>query len=183
MRLIDFVNFFLDKPWDWTKLSSNPSITFEGVKAHPDKPWDWQELSSNPSITFEDVKAHPGKPWDWRLLSWNLSITFEDVKAHPAKPWSWGLLGLSWNLSITFEDVKAHPDKPWDWGELSQNTFKGQHALNCQRIWRYYSEQKRFKAARKISSWAFEIYFDPSKGFIENSYMAKHFKELQKPHI
>ena len=133
MRLIDFVNFFPDKPWSWHALSCNPSITFEDVKAHSDKPWSWRELSANPSITFYDVKSHP--------------------------------------------------DKPWNWQYLSSNTFKGQHALNCQRIWRYYSEQKRVKAARKISSWAFEIYFDPSKGFIENSYMSKHFKELQNPHI
>jgi len=117
--------------------------------------WDWFELSSNPSITFDDVKAYPAKPWDWCALSLNPSITFEDVKAHPDKPWDWWR--LSRNPSITFEDVKAHPDKPWSWSALSSNTFKGQHALNCQRIWRYYSKQERLKAAKKIEDFVSRI--------------------------
>ena len=46
MRLIDIVNKFSDKNWDWYWLSSNPSITFDHVLANPDKPWNWNGLSS-----------------------------------------------------------------------------------------------------------------------------------------
>ena len=45
MRLIDIVNNFPDKDWDWYALSKNPSITFDDVLTNPDKPWNWKELS------------------------------------------------------------------------------------------------------------------------------------------
>jgi hypothetical protein len=137
----------LDKPWDWTELSINPSITLKDVLDHPDKPWCWPALSCNPSITLKDVLAHPDKPWNWYMLSRNPSIPLKDVLAHPDKPWDWGLLSfnpsitmkdvldnpdkpwswvaLSRNPAITGKDVLAHPDKPWDWRELSVNTSVG----------------------------------------------------------
>ena len=42
MRLIDIVNKFPDKNWDWNNLSCNSSITFDHVLAYPDIPWDWK---------------------------------------------------------------------------------------------------------------------------------------------
>jgi hypothetical protein len=45
MRLIDFVNKFPDKDWNWNYLSCNPSITFDHVLDYPHKPWNWRGLS------------------------------------------------------------------------------------------------------------------------------------------
>ena len=69
-----FFNFILrnmDKPWDWRRLSRNPSITWEIVEANPDKPWDWYWLSMNPSITWENIETNLNKPWHWVALSQN----------------------------------------------------------------------------------------------------------------
>ena len=91
------------------------------ILAHPGKPWNWWRLSANPSITIEDVLAHPNRPWDWKLLSENPNITMKDVLAYPDKPWDWGY--LSENPNITINDILANADKPWDWGWLSRNKF------------------------------------------------------------
>ena len=48
-----FVEDNLDKPWNWSWLSSNPNLTFDIVLVHPNKPWDWRELSYN---TFSKEK-------------------------------------------------------------------------------------------------------------------------------
>jgi hypothetical protein len=45
----DIVRANPDKPWDWSGISSNPSITWDIIQANPDKPWDWSGISSNPS--------------------------------------------------------------------------------------------------------------------------------------
>jgi hypothetical protein len=45
MRLIDLINMFPDKPWNWKSLSRNPNITMKDVINHPDKPWNWKILS------------------------------------------------------------------------------------------------------------------------------------------
>jgi len=62
-----FFNFIIkhnDKPWRWDKLSYNPNITMDIVKANPDKPWNWYYLSENPNITMDIVEANPDKPWN-----------------------------------------------------------------------------------------------------------------------
>ncbi len=67
-----------DKPWNWFRLSMNPSINLKIVQDNPDKPWDWSGLSSNLSINWKFVQDNPdeskhrfGKPWDWNALSYN----------------------------------------------------------------------------------------------------------------
>ena len=57
------------KPWDWFKLSENPSITSDIVNANTDKPWVWWELSSNQIITSEIVNSNLDKNWNWFELS------------------------------------------------------------------------------------------------------------------
>ena len=69
MRLIDIVNKFPDKYWNWNNLSCNSSITFDDVLSNPDKPWNWYFLSSNSNITFDHVLECPHQPWNWEVFS------------------------------------------------------------------------------------------------------------------
>ena len=77
------------KDWDWYKLSSNPSITWDFVQANQQLPWNWRGLSENPSITGEFVQANPDKDWNYMFLSDNPSITWEFVQANPDDMWDW----------------------------------------------------------------------------------------------
>ena len=47
MRLIDLINKYPEKTWEFCYLSCNPMITFEDILNNPDKPWSWSVLASN----------------------------------------------------------------------------------------------------------------------------------------
>jgi len=52
IRLIDVVELFPNKPWDYIWLSKNPNITFQDVLENPELPWNYDTLSKNPNITM-----------------------------------------------------------------------------------------------------------------------------------
>jgi lipocalin len=120
-----------NKYWDYGKLSSNPNITREIVRANqydnPERNWDYDYLSRNPNITWEIVQANPDNPWSYDRLSRNPNITWEIVQANPNdnpndnpnKKWDYEY--LSQNPNITWEIVQANPNKPWNYYELSEN--------------------------------------------------------------
>ena len=54
--LTDFVEKHLDKPWDFSYLSDNKSITTDFIEKHMDKSWDYYYLSLNPVITISFIK-------------------------------------------------------------------------------------------------------------------------------
>jgi hypothetical protein len=75
------------------RLSHNPSITPEFVRANMDKHFDyWGELSNKPSITPELLMANMDKPWSWDRLSLNPSITLEFVMSTMHRRWNWKTL-------------------------------------------------------------------------------------------
>ena len=61
----------------YSRLSTNPNITWDIVKTNPDKPWDYSGLSVNPNITWDIVLANPDKPWNYRWLSSNKMSRYE----------------------------------------------------------------------------------------------------------
>ncbi len=44
---MEIIKKYLDKPWDWESISSNPNINIEIIEKYPDKPWDWEWISRN----------------------------------------------------------------------------------------------------------------------------------------
>ena len=44
---------------------------FDYILEHPDKPWDYSRMSSNPNITWDIVEENPDVPWDYIVLSAN----------------------------------------------------------------------------------------------------------------
>jgi len=62
-----------DKYFEWDKfswyLSQNPNITIEFIEKYIDKPWNWKFLTENPSLTMKFIEKYPDKPWDRDELS------------------------------------------------------------------------------------------------------------------
>jgi hypothetical protein len=54
-----------------SKLSQNPNITWDIVKANPDRPWDYSSLSKNPNITWDIVESNLDKLWNYNWLTKN----------------------------------------------------------------------------------------------------------------
>ena len=63
-HLLQLLEAFPDKPWNWWELSENQNITLDYALSNPDKPWDWGRLSFNPNNTIDDVMSHLDKHWD-----------------------------------------------------------------------------------------------------------------------
>ena len=48
------------------------------LKKHPEKPWDWTRISSNPNITMDSIEKYINKI-DFKQLSKN-KLTFENTR-------------------------------------------------------------------------------------------------------
>ena len=80
IHLMNLIEKYPDKPWDWRVISSNPNLTIEMIEKYPDKPWNWKGISHNPNLTIEMIEKYPDKPWDWKGISYNSNITMEIIQ-------------------------------------------------------------------------------------------------------
>jgi len=117
-QLIDFVNKYQHKTWNWTALSLNKNITMNIILEYPEKPWNWNMLSKNINFNFDIVEKYPQKPWNWKYLSLNRNITMDIIEKYEDK-WDWR--ALSSNHCITVDIFEKYHEKPWDWYWLSRN--------------------------------------------------------------
>ena len=68
-----------EKKWNFTRLSSNPIITFDIVKKYKYN-WNYNSLSGNPNITTSIVQNNPQIKWDYRqIASFNTSIKLKEL--------------------------------------------------------------------------------------------------------
>jgi hypothetical protein len=92
---MEMIKKYQNKPWNWTWISRNPTITMEFIEKHPDKPWNWTWISKNPNITMEMIENHPEKPWSWYFISQNPNVTMEMIEKYPNKSWEWSCISLN----------------------------------------------------------------------------------------
>jgi len=69
--LVQLIEKYPDKPWNWSSLSYNPNITLEIVEKYPDKLWNWYYVCRSPGINFDIVDKYPPYKLDWDRLSQN----------------------------------------------------------------------------------------------------------------
>lgn len=111
-------------PWEWTAVSSNPSVSFQFINRHPQLPWNPVYASRNPSITESDVRGCPGFGWDYEVLCQNPNISLGFItdfiiKPDAVKRINWGY--ISANPSVGIRDVLDNPTHDWDHQYLSSN--------------------------------------------------------------
>jgi len=81
-----------EQGWNWNKLSKNPSITYDVIKANPTYPWNLAKAAKNKSIPIETVISHP-ELWS-RYVSDRFDLTWKIIHNNPQMPWEWGRLRL-----------------------------------------------------------------------------------------
>lgn len=67
---MDFIEKYIDKPWNWRELSWNSNITSEFIEKHIDKPWSNIHVNVKNGIDLNFIEKHIDKPWwDFKKLS------------------------------------------------------------------------------------------------------------------
>lgn len=126
-RFIDYVIAHPEVEWDWSKISANPSISWNDVMKHPNLYWDIGGLSVNPNITIDiiikniDWKDYKSDSWKLENFTYfNKSITLNDVKKYPLLNRHVGL--LSRRSCITLDFVLKNSGINWNWCDLTSNS-------------------------------------------------------------
>jgi len=39
-ELVELLEEYPDKPWNWIAISANPNVNMEYIESHPDKSWN-----------------------------------------------------------------------------------------------------------------------------------------------
>ena len=80
---MDFIEKYIDKPWNWRELSWNSNITSEFIEKHIDKPWSNIYVNVKNGIDLNFIEKHIDNPWwDFRYLSSFVERKFQLEKIH-----------------------------------------------------------------------------------------------------
>lgn len=132
-QLVQLLEMFSDKPWNYHDLSRNPNITMEWIMAHQDCAWDWVLMCQNPNLTMnfllntllpklaEEEKEQRGKPRNWQ------SEWIKEVKQwDQVEEFFWRLLSV--NPGLKYSEIRAHyiscpveerERYKWQWNEMA----------------------------------------------------------------
>jgi hypothetical protein len=82
--IMDIINKFPDKNWDWDKLFKLENITTDFIEKYPEKQKfiNFSMLSYNRNISLEFIEKNLDKNWNIYLLSQNQNITIDFVIKH-----------------------------------------------------------------------------------------------------
>lgn len=125
-----YVKFFSMHPvhpvtklsWDWSRISSNPNVTWNSYKKHPELPWVWENINNNPNIGWDLVQQHPEECWDINVMLHHPTVTCEAIESlEKYQPEiNINYFSLSHNPNITLNFVLNRLDKIWYWDALSR---------------------------------------------------------------
>jgi len=83
--------------------------------------WEWSNISSNPSITLDMVLDNPELPWNYAKLTANRSITWEMIQITTLP---WVLPEFSKNPNLRWDIVRDNPQIEWKWSSIAANSFR-----------------------------------------------------------
>ncbi|MGZ2371448.1 protein NO VEIN domain-containing protein [Ancylomarina sp. YFZ004] len=114
---ISLVNIAVySKEWDWSVLSSNPSIPWFSLafEKYQDK-LDWSKLSSNTYLPWtSDLILKYERKWNWQILSLNEKIPWSEELIERYKDrWCWSRLSKNPALPWSFSFIETYSPK-WD---------------------------------------------------------------------
>lgn len=82
----DYIREYIEKKWNWHKLSKRQDLQFEFVLDFEDKDWDWEYLTSIetfvPSCHIISHIQSIGKPIDWNAISSNPNLDVETIREY-----------------------------------------------------------------------------------------------------
>ena len=137
--------------WDWTKLSSNPTLTWNDIYLNMNLsdgfnyhlPWDWKMISAHRSVSwisiYNNITGTDGStikvPWDSIYVSKNPNITIDIIRLYPHGPlnntWIWNMEAVCSKDDLTWQMLCNSPSGligfdgqfigQWHWGGFSAN--------------------------------------------------------------
>ncbi len=156
---VSYINQDPDFPWNWLKVSVNPTLTINFVKQNLSKPWDWSYsngITGNLNITIEDIEENPYLPWDliglfeenytelqsFEYRDFIKSVCFferEDINDLVIKFSNiyWDAEILSFNKCLNMEVLKKYRDENWDWDLLSRRFSLEEILENTELYWNW----------------------------------------------
>lgn len=94
---LKFIEDFIDKPWDWKRISMREDLNCDFVESHRDKDWDWYLVSSksffSPSVEMISYIISLGDSINWDYISTNQNLGIETIRQYCDS--------INWNLLIT----------------------------------------------------------------------------------
>ena len=117
---------------------NNPTLPIQIIQENIDRPWDWSIISSNIKITLPFIRDHPNLPWNYVSLSYRTDITIEFVKNNLDKPWKWDI--LSKNPNITWNIIQENLELPWNWRDVSNKLLSHNYSEKDEEIIQKYKE-------------------------------------------
>lgn len=112
---LSHVLLYIEKPWNWFRLSKHQNIEFSDIYNNLQFQWNWKGVSLNPNITSKHVIQYPELPWDYLYLSLNPNIKFEDLNIF--ENWDWSAL----SNHVPYDYIMNNLDLPWNFEELCCN--------------------------------------------------------------
>ena len=63
---MEILDKFIDKEWNWEKLSIHDNLSMNIVDKYNTKPWNWDKIQYNKNFTLELCFKYGKKKWDIR---------------------------------------------------------------------------------------------------------------------
>ena len=108
---MEFIEKYLDKPWNWYYIPRNPNITMEIIEKHPEKPWDRKVYLVIQILLWNILRIIliNLRGWVYPIIKILLNIIEKYSDKHD---WEY----ISCNQNITMGIIEKYLDKDWDWG-------------------------------------------------------------------
>ena len=120
--LIYLIRKYPNKPWDWTNISLNTSLSLKDIENNLDLPWVFHRIAQRSDITMNFVSKHQHNFGFNGLanISINIAISLNIIEDNPNFPWNY-YDGVSYKKNLTLDFVLKYPNKNWNWPALTSN--------------------------------------------------------------
>ena len=114
----EFIEKYIDKPWNYAALSYLPNITIDFIKKHIDKLWLWSYIQDNPALdAYELMREFPEHITDSIYDNPTLLRNMEYVMANQDN------FNYEFQANykyVTLDIIESNPDLHWSWLSISR---------------------------------------------------------------
>ena len=114
----EFIEKYIDKPWNYRSLSMCPNITIDFIKTHIDNAWNWHYMMENEALdAYELMREFPDKLSEHIYNNPTIFKNMDFVRANIHKT---GVGLKATHKSVTLELIEANLDLPWSRQSISK---------------------------------------------------------------